>query len=163
MIKILDSYSPGVIGKITELHANYYSKNWEFGLYFESKVATELSEFLNRFDKNTDGIWVAQENDEIVGSIIIDGNNSDGEGARLRWFILNPKFQGRGIGNLLMEKAVTFCKEKEHGRVYLWTFAGLDAAKHLYEKYGFKLCKEHQDTQWGKTVTEQMFELFLEK
>jgi len=163
MIKILDSYSPGVIGKITELHANYYSKNWEFGLYFESKVATELSEFLNRFDKNTDGIWIALENDEIVGSIIIDGNNSDSGGARLRWFILNPKFQGIGIGNLLMEKAITFCKEKEHGRVYLWTFAGLDAAKHLYEKHGFKLCKECQDNQWGKTVTEQMFELFLEK
>jgi len=163
MIKILDSYYPGVIGRITELHANYYSKNWGFGLYFESKVATELSEFLNRFEKNRDGIWTAQINSEIVGSIIIDGYKSDGEGARLRWFILDTNYQGKGIGNLLMDKAITFCQEKEYEKIYLWTFAGLDAAKHLYEKYGFKLCKEHQDSQWGKAVSEQMFELFLER
>lgn len=162
MIKILGGYVPGFIGRITELHANYYSNNWGFGLYFESKVATELSEFLNRFDKNRDGIWAAEANGEIVGSIIIDGNNSDGEGARLRWFILDSEFQGIGIGNLLMDKAITFCKEKEYERIYLWTFAGLDAAKHLYEKYGFKLCKEHEDNQWGITVSEQMFELLLE-
>jgi hypothetical protein len=55
-----------------------------FDLYFESKVATELSDFLNRFDKNRDGIWTAHVNDEFVGSIILNGINSDGEGARLR-------------------------------------------------------------------------------
>ncbi len=163
MIKIVDSYCPGIIGRITELHADYYSKNWGFGLYFESKVATELSEFLGRFDKNRDGIWAVQVNDKIVGSIIIDGIDSDGEGARLRWFILDSNFQGRGIGNLMMEKAIHFCNEKEYRKVYLWTFAGLDAARCLYEKYGFKLCKECENNQWGKTVSEQMFELTLEK
>lgn len=161
MIKILDTYFPGVIGRITKLHAEYYSMNWDFDLYFESKVATELSEFLNRFDKNRDGIWTAHVNDEFVGSIILDGINSDEEGARLRWFILNPNYQGRGLGNLLMEKSVLFCREKNYRRVFLWTFAGLDAARHLYEKFGFTICKEHEDDQWGKTVTEQMFELFL--
>jgi GNAT superfamily N-acetyltransferase len=66
-----------------------------------------------------------------------------------------------GIGNLLMEKAVLFCREKNYRRVFLWTFAGLDAARYLYEKFGFTLCKEHEDNQWGKPVAEQMFELFL--
>ena len=90
MIKILDSYFPGVIGRITELHANYYSKNWEFGLYFEAKVATELSEFLNRFDKNRDGIWVVKVNDEIVGSIIIDGNKSKGRRCKTKMVHIRP-------------------------------------------------------------------------
>jgi GNAT superfamily N-acetyltransferase len=161
MIKIMDTYFPGIIGGITKLHAEYYSKNWDFDLYFESKVATELSEFLNRFDKTRDGIWTAHVNDEFVGSIILDGINSDGEGARLRWFILDPNYQGRGIGNLLMEKAFLFCREKNYRRVFLWTFAGLDAARYLYEKFGFTICKEHEDNQWGKKVTEQMFEIFL--
>ncbi|MCC7573273.1 MAG: GNAT family N-acetyltransferase [Candidatus Methanofastidiosum sp.] len=158
----IEGYSPGVIGGITKLHADYYSKNWGFGLYFESKVATELSEFLNRFDKNRDGIWVVKINGQIVGSIILDGAKSKEEGARLRWFILDTNYQGKGIGNILMEKAIDFCKEKDYSRIYLWTFAGLDAAKHLYEKFGFKLCNEHEDTQWGKKVSEQMFELILE-
>jgi hypothetical protein len=32
---------------------------------------------------------------------------------------------------------------------------GLDAARKLYESFGFKLQKEEQGTQWGSTVTEQ--------
>ena len=44
-------------------------------------------------------------------------------------------------------------------RVFLSTFAGLDEARHLYEKHGFKLCEECEGDQWGVTVTEQLFEL----
>ncbi|GAJ20768.1 unnamed protein product, partial [marine sediment metagenome] len=39
-----------------ELHGTYYHDHWGFGLYFEAKVATELSEFLQRYDKSSDGI-----------------------------------------------------------------------------------------------------------
>ncbi len=42
----LSGYVPGAIGRITELHATYYKQHWDFDLFFESKVATELSEFL---------------------------------------------------------------------------------------------------------------------
>ena len=42
-VKLL-GYVPGAIGRITELHATYYHEHWGFGRYFESKVATELSE-----------------------------------------------------------------------------------------------------------------------
>lgn len=162
--KIIESekYKPGIIGRITELHADYYSKNWNFGLYFEAKAATELSEFLNRFDKNRDGIWILEINEKIQGSIIIDGIKSNELGARLRWFIIDSDYQGKGMGNILMNKAIKFCKDKKYKRVYLWTFEGLDAAKHLYEKYGFKVCKEQESNQWGKNMKEQMFELFLD-
>ena len=47
-IKIEEGYVPGSIGRISELHATYYNENWDFGLYFESKVAEELSAFLKR-------------------------------------------------------------------------------------------------------------------
>jgi GNAT superfamily N-acetyltransferase len=62
---------------------------------------------------------------------------------------------------MLLNEAVEFCQKKKFGRVYLWTFLGLDPARHLYEKYGFRLCDEHEDNQWGRTVTEQRFELML--
>ncbi len=39
---------PGAIGRITELHGTDYQQHTGFGLYFESKVACELSEFLRR-------------------------------------------------------------------------------------------------------------------
>jgi GNAT superfamily N-acetyltransferase len=157
----LSGYIPGAIGRIAELHALYYHKHWGFHVFFESKVATELSEFLLRFEKTRDGFWVASVDERIVGSIAIDGVNQDNKGAHLRWFIVAPENQGQGIGKVLMEEAVEFCREKGFARVYLWTFAGLDAARHIYEKYGFRLCEQCEGNQWGKTVTEQMFELNL--
>ena len=54
---ILKGYRPGVIGRLAELHATYYYENWGFGLFFEAKVATELSEFLSRYEESRDGFW----------------------------------------------------------------------------------------------------------
>ena len=163
-------YVPGALGRITELHAVYYHRHWGFDLYFEALVATELAAFLRRMDPAQDGFWLARIPDRIVGSVAIDGaapagaaGREDGgeEGARLRWFILDPQVHGLGVGKRLMGQALDFCARAGHRRVYLWTFAGLDAARAIYERHGFTLCREHEDSQWGRPVTEQMFELRL--
>ena len=39
----------------------------------------------------------------------------------------------------------------------LGTFAGLDAARALYEKHGFSLVREQEGTSWGIRVREQEF------
>lgn len=157
----LSGYVPGALGRITELHGTYYAANWDMGLYFEAKVATELAAFLSRFDAARDGAWFAHAGGTIVGGIFIDGSDAAGEGARLRWFILDPAYQGRGVGNRLMQEAVGFCRGKGYRRVYLTTFAGLTAARHLYEKFGFRQCGEADGTHLtGKsTLVEQVFEL----
>ena len=54
---------------------------------------------------------------------------------------------------------MAFCTQKKYDRVFLWTFEGLDAARHLYESLGFKLIHQQGGTQWGTAVTEQRFEL----
>ena len=154
-------YVPGAIGKMTELHATYYKQHWDFDLFFESKVATELSEFLNRFNPVHDGFWLAMIGEKIVGGIAIDGNEAKTSGARLRWFIVEPEYQGRGVGQRLLQEAIAFCRRDDIPRVYLHSFAGLDAARHIYEKFGFVLREEKQDRTWGRTVTEQTFELLL--
>ena len=56
---------------------------------------------------------------------------------------------------------MAFCREKHFPRIYLWTFRGLEAARTLYEREGFRLCEEHRVHQWGQNITEQMFELRL--
>lgn len=160
-IKLIAGYIPGAIGRVAELHGTYYSRNWDFGLFFEAKVATELSEFLNRFDKTRDGFWVAEKDKKIAGSLSIDGTEGKTKGARLRWFIVDPEFHGSGIGRMLMKEAVEFCKTANHSKIYLTTFAGLDPARHLYEAFGFILCGEWEDAHWGKSVIAQKFELNL--
>jgi len=160
-IEIKTGYIPGAIGRVAELHGKYYNKHWGFGPFFEAKVAQELSEFINRYNKDRDHFWIALFNEQIEGSITIDGIHAEDEGAHLRWYIVSDLFRGRGVGNLLIESAVKFCKEKNYKKVFLWTFEGLEPARHLYEKFGFRLIEQRKGNQWGKEVQEQRFELKL--
>lgn len=160
-ITIATGWVPGVIGRITELHGAYYARHWGFGSFFEAKVAAGLAEFVQRLDPQRDGLWTASSADRIEGAVAIDGIKADTEGAHLRWFIVSEALQGRGVGGRLLAAALDFCRQKGYRRVYLWTFRGLDCARHLYEKNGFQLLTQFTGTQWGKAVEEQRFELGL--
>lgn len=105
-IEIIDGYIPGSIGRIAELHGTYYHKHWGFDQFFEAKVATGLSTFLERYDANRDGFWTASITGRVKGSIVIDGIDADGKGAHLRYFILSDVVRGRGIGNRLISIAI---------------------------------------------------------
>jgi len=159
--QIIKGYIPGSLGRVTELHGTYYHTHWGFGLFFESKVATELAAFLSRYDEEKDGFWAAQAGEHIEGSITIDGLHAANEGAHLRWFIMSDGLRGKGVGNQLMNTAMEFCRSRGYKRVYLWTFEGLNPARHLYEKNGFRLVEQHKGSQWGREVNEQRFELEL--
>ncbi len=157
----ITGYYPGVVGKITELHAVYYHENWGFDVTFETQEGKELSEFVRQFDEKRDGLWVAVNSGEFAGAIAIDGTDAFGEGARLRWFIVDPQFQGGGIGKNLITRAISFCKRQQFPKVFLWTFKGLEEARRLYEMVGFQLCEENRIDQWGQTILEQKYELEL--
>jgi len=154
-------YVPGAIGRVAELHAAYYAKAWDFGLYFEAKVATELSQFLQRLDPARDGFWTAIRSGRVEGAIAIDGDGGETQGAHLRWFILSEALRAQGVGNRLMHEAVDFCRQRHYARVFLWTFRGLEPARHLYEKFGFRLAEQIEGEQWGKRLLEQRYVLDL--
>jgi GNAT superfamily N-acetyltransferase len=155
----IQGYVPGAIGRIAELHGVYYHQHWQFGLFFEARVASELAAFLNRFESERDGFWTVSLEGRVEGGITIDGIDAQTKGAHLRWFVLSDRLRGQGVGNQLMELAVAFCIKCKYASVYLETFAGLDAARHLYEKFGFVLMEEWVGEQWGTRVNEQRFVL----
>ena len=157
--QISKGYVPGCIGRIAEMHGTYYHEHWGFGPFFEAKVARELGEFVARCHAHRDAFWTANTKQGIQGSITIDGLHAEQEGAHLRWFITSDTLRGKGAGNRLISTAMDFCRRKKYDRVYLWTFEGLDAAKHLYEKKGFKRIEERRGKQWGTEVIEQKYVL----
>jgi len=154
---LIKGYIPGAIGRIAELHGTYYARNWGFGLYFEAKVATELSAFLSAYDTKRDGWWIVVKGDRVEGGIVIDGSHAWDQGAHLRWFILSDTLRGSGWGRKLITTSVDFCIEKRYPQIYLWTFEGLHAARQLYESLGFRLVQQHKGRQWGTEVNEQQF------
>lgn len=154
-------YAPGAIGTVTACHAVYYHEQWGFDLSFETQVAREMAEFMARYDPERDGLWIARSSDDFAGSVVVDGALVGSDGARLRWFIVPPPFQGRGIGAALLDRALTFCRQVGHDHVFLWTFLGLRAARTLYERAGFHLTQETEGKPWGQTILAQRFDLWL--
>ena len=156
-ITLHTGYRPGVIGRVAEMHAAYYSQHTGFGQFFESKVASGIAEFAGRLGEPCNQIWTAVLNDRIVGSIAIDGQDLGNNQAHLRWFILDDGCRGSGIGRQLVAQALAFCDLRGFDATQLWTFQGLDAARKLYESFGFALVWEDTDEQWGSAVVEQQF------
>jgi GNAT superfamily N-acetyltransferase len=152
-------HRPGCIGRIVELHASYYARTAGFGVAFEARVASELAAFCLQYDPARDGLWLAEQDGVVHGSIAIDGSRAADEGAHLRWFITSDVSRGQGLGSLLLGEALAFCRARGHERVRLWTFDELHAARHLYEKHGFRLAQTRRGSQWGKEVNEQLYTL----
>lgn len=154
---INSGYAPGVVGRITEMHGTFYAKLAGFGNEFENKVASELAEFTARLNSPCNLLLRAESGGRVVGSIAIDGEDLGNNLAHLRWFIMDESMQGAGIGKILIARALEFCDRMDFSATHLWTFRGLDGARHLYESHGFALEEEYQGDQWGTEVLEQKF------
>jgi len=155
-----EGYRPGSLAAVVRLHMDYYAPAWGFGLAFETKVAGEMAAFLARFDAARDLFLCARDAaGDIQGSVTIDAAEADSLGAHLRWYIVGAGGRGSGIGRQLLERAVAHCRARGYPSIYLTTFAGLDAARHLYESLGFRLIRELETDQWQGGVKEQHFSL----
>lgn len=153
--QIRAGYLPGCIGDVASLHARYYAQASGFGVYFERKVATQLAEFAESLPAAGKNIWLYVDNGRTLASIVIDGDLAKRQ-AHLRWFIVDESLRGMGVGRALLSQALAFA-DANYDETYLWTFKGLDAARHLYEAAGFTLAEESEGRQWGSVVVEQRF------
>lgn len=151
----MQGYVPGCIGDIASLHGRFYAQHWGFGVFFERRVAQELADFAQSLPDDNKALWLCVENGRSLASLAIDGNPHY-RAAHLRWFIVDDALRGTGIGRELMSRAMRFV-DARFDETYLNTFKGLDAARHLYESFGFTLTHEEAGTQWGSPVTEQQF------
>lgn len=156
-VEIVEGYRPGLIARITQMHALYYARTSGFGQPFESVVAEGLASFCNRLEKPQNAIWAAMRGQEIIGSVAIDGEDLGSDIAHLRWFIVDDGVRGGGVGRRLLAAALAFADKKPFAETHLWTFNGLSAARHLYETHGFACVEERPGSQWGSEVLEQRF------
>lgn len=150
---------PGDLGLVLWLHGDLYFKEYQYGLSFESYVASGLHEFYSNYQQDKDRVWVCEYNDMLIGFMLLmhRANNA----AQLRYFILKPEFRGIGLGKVLMTQFMEFLSSKNYASAYLWTTHELPAAASLYKRHGFKLTQEKDSIAFGKPVIEQRYDLAL--
>jgi N-acetylglutamate synthase-like GNAT family acetyltransferase len=156
-IEIRQGLRPGDLGYIIYLHGILYAQEYGFDATFEPYVAIPLSEFALSSDQGKQRIWIAEYDQEIVGSVAIV-RHSEAE-AQLRWLLVHPDSRGQGIGKRLVNEAVNFCRDSGYQGVFLWTVSTLKAATRLYESFAFKKTQEKRHEVWGLMLTEERYDL----
>lgn len=157
-IKIRSEIHSGDIGYIIYLHGKIYSEEYNYGIIFDTYVTNSFYDFIINYNEDKGKLWIAEKDDVIVGAVgIVDR----GEKAQLRWFILEKECRGLGLGKILLNNAIDYCKTKKYKSVYLDTTSELDAAIEMYKKMGFVKISEKENKSWRNDVKEIEMELIL--
>jgi putative acetyltransferase len=83
--------------------------------------------------------YVAEENGTLLGGAgIYPSPGLPADTCELVKMYLSPAARGKGIGRLLIEKALAFATESGYRNVYIETMPELRKAMSVYEKFGFK-------------------------
>ncbi|MHA2207460.1 MAG: bifunctional helix-turn-helix transcriptional regulator/GNAT family N-acetyltransferase [Candidatus Thorarchaeota archaeon] len=156
---LLRPHEPGDIGWITHRHGVLYAEEYSWDETFEALVADILVKFIQSHDPKKERIWIAEQDGERIGSIVlVDAGN---QVSQLRLLLVEPKARGKGIGNRLIQEGIDFSKRKGYKKIRLWTQKNLDAARHLYKKAGFVCVSEKPHTSFGHDLIEEFWELNL--
>ena len=158
-MRVRNEIRPGDIGRIISLHGTLYAREYALDYTFEGYVAEGLGQFAKAYDERRDRLWVAEEGEQLVGSIAIAGRTD--QTAQLRWFLVSPEARGRGLGRKLLSEAVEFCRARGFRSVFLWTISELKAAARLYREAGFQLTERKEHALWGGLRVEERYDLVL--
>lgn len=158
-IEVRTELRPGDVGALIHLHGWVYAKECGYNHIFEGYVCKTFYDVLQTYNPDKDRFWLAETDNEIVGSIAVIGH--PGNRAQIRWFILHPDCRGMGIGKKLIHEAIAYCKEKGYSNVFLETTEDQKTAITMYTKQGFVKTKEQENEAWGVLHIEQTYELKL--
>jgi DNA-binding MarR family transcriptional regulator/GNAT superfamily N-acetyltransferase len=156
---ILRAPRSGDFGWIVTRHAQLYMREYGWGAPFEGLCAQSVADFDNNFDPKRERCWIAELNGENVGCVMLV---KDKPGvARLRLLLVDPKARGLGLGAKLVDECIRFARKAGYKTITLWTHSVLTAARHIYEKAGFKLTGSEKRKSWSKDVVAEFWDLEL--
>ncbi len=156
---LLRPYRPGDIGWIIHRHGAIYAEEYDFDETFEALVAEILVKFIRDHHPKREGLWIAEQEGERIGSVmIVDAGDQT---AQLRLLIVEPKARGQNVGKRLIDECIIFSKRNRYRKIKLWTQSNLLEARHLYMKAGFKMVSESPHQSFGQNLTAEIWELSL--
>jgi GNAT superfamily N-acetyltransferase len=125
-------------------------------------MTREFCDFIEQYDAETDLVLSAHISGMLVGSISILGQNPGPDGVQLRFFLVDPGYQGCGAGKVLLSIALEWCRERRFRKIFLWTVDHLPQSRGLYEKAGFRVTQRCPDDRYTVHRDNLKMELTLE-
>ena len=157
---LLRPHRCGDIGWIIHRHGVVYAEEYDFDETFEALVADILVQFIRNHDPKRESLWIAEQDGERIGSILIV-DAGDGV-AQLRLLLVEPKARGQSVGRRLISECINFSKHNRYCKIKLWTQSNLLEARHLYAKSGFEKVSESPHQSFGQDLVAEIWELPLD-
>ena len=156
---ILRAPVPGDFGWIVKRHAEVYAREYQWTEPFEGVCAQIVADFANNNDPKRERCWIAEMDGDNVGCVFLVKNSA--EVARVRLLLVEPKARGLELGARLVDECVQFARSAGYKKITLWTHSVLTAARHIYQKAGFKLMRSERHKSWGQPVVSEHWDLEL--
>jgi DNA-binding MarR family transcriptional regulator/N-acetylglutamate synthase-like GNAT family acetyltransferase len=156
---LLRPHRAGDMGWIIHRHGVLYAEEYGWDETFEALVAEIAAKFIRRFNPKRERCWIAEREGEVVGSVfLVEKSKTVGQ---LRLMYVEPTARGLGIGSRLTDECVRFARQVAYRKVVLWTNSVLLAARHIYEKAGFRLVHSEPHHSFGHDLIGETWELEL--
>jgi DNA-binding MarR family transcriptional regulator/GNAT superfamily N-acetyltransferase len=156
---ILRDPEPGDMGWVAHRHGVVYAQEYGWDATFEALVAQIVSDYILNLNPGRERCWIAEMDGEIVGSAFVVQANP--ETAKLRLLLVEAKARGLGLGTRLVEECIRFARRSGYKKLTLWTNSVLVAARHIYQKSGFKIVEQEAYHNFGKDLVSETWELVL--
>jgi len=151
--------SPGDLGWVVHRHGAVYAQEYGYNEQFEALVAEIVAHFIQRYDAKRERCWIAEQGDEVVGSVFLVERSKSV--AQLRLLLVEPKARGSGLGTRLVSECVRFARQTGYRKITLWTQSELRAARRLYQAAGFRVVRRDRNHSFGKDLVSETWQLEL--
>lgn len=139
------------IDEVAKLYLKSYKNLEEYSYTHEEDVKVYINWLLRR---DVAGLFVVKDDNKIVGFMAIDGNwyskKYNKVVGAIHEIFVDPEYFDKGMGSMLMEKAIEYFKQRNLDLIELWVGDKNEKAMKFYEKFGFR--KDGQYNFWIRMV-----------
>lgn len=152
-IKIVYAYNR--VEEVSKLFTEYTNMLIENDSSFQKYLdiqnySEEIKHLKSKYGLPDGRLYLAYCDEELAGCIGL--RKIDSQNCEMKRLYVRPKFRGRKIGNLLVEKIIDDAKKIGYSHMLLDTLPFLKSAIHMYKKYGFYEISSYNDSPMDTSI-----------